>query len=147
MVLARWTPQIVGRTSLLKGASYYQIALHRGLAGALLPPSGLEIHLEATCGPFINRVGDSIGTGTANLLASIMQTLVSSWDNPSNDILQAYWALYQDLFGPGEIFDTRIVLHIAWHERAGIKLSATYRCLSLQGLRSACGHAGLTRCH
>ena len=80
-----------------------QGALHRGLAGALLPPSGLEVHLEATCGPFINRVGDSFGRATASLLAHIVQTLVSSWTDPSSDILQAYWALYQDLFGPGEI--------------------------------------------
>ena len=137
MVIAKSTPQTVKRTSLLNGASNYQGALHRGLGGALLPPSGLTIHLEATCGPFINRVGDSIGTGTANLLASIMQTLVSSWDNPSNDILQAYWALYQDLFGPGEIFCTRSVLHFVWHECAGIELSAAYKCLNMQGLRSA----------
>ena len=77
----------------------------------LLPPSGLEIHLEAICGPFINRVGDSFGRATASLLANIVQTLVSSWTDPSSDILQAYWALYQDLFGLGEISNTRLQMH------------------------------------
>ena len=86
--VARCPPQTISWTSLVQGAfimsnlqdtSQFQGALHRGLAGALLPPSGLAIHLEATCGPFINRVGDSFGRATASLLANIVQTLVSSW--------------------------------------------------------------------
>ena len=98
--------------------SHSQDALHRGLAGALLPPSGHKIHLGATCGPFINRVRDGLGHGTARLLASIVQTIVYSWTFPDDEILQACWALYQDLFGPGETFQivpdlgsTRLAMH------------------------------------
>ena len=73
----------------------------------------VSFDLEATCGPYINRVQDSLPTKTANLLAQIAAVLVCSWTKPSNVMLLAYWALYQDLFGPGEICCTRLVIHSA----------------------------------
>lgn len=56
---------------------------------------------------------DSLGKGIAILLAQIARTLISSWTNPDSDTLQACWALYQDLFGPGEVPGPRLVTDVA----------------------------------
>ena len=69
--------------------------------------------LEATCGPFINRVRDSLGQGIAILLAQIARTLISLWTDPDSATMQACWVLYQDLFGPGEISGPRVVTDVA----------------------------------
>ena len=66
---------------------------------------------EATCGPYINRVALSFAHGTAILLAHVAHTLVWSWTDPADDTLQAYWAIYHDVFGPGETSGTRLVMH------------------------------------
>ena len=55
-------------------------------------------------------MGDSFSRDTACLLAHIAQTIVASWANPSDGIMQVYWALYQDMFGPGEILGTRPII-------------------------------------
>ena len=90
-----------------------------------MPVSGLIFHLEATCGPFLNRVRLSLGPGIAILLAQIVHTLISSWTYPHSGLLQAYWALYHDLFGPGEILGPRLVTDMAytlwWHTCVGVR--------------------------
>ena len=117
-----------------------------------MPPSGLKVYMEATVGPFINRVGDSFGRGTASLLTNIVQMLVSSWNDPSNDILRAYWALYQDLFGPGEVLGIRIVVRfmearVCRHKaQCSLDVSESARHESCRP-SSACGHARLIQCH
>ena len=118
----------------------------------LLPPSGLVIPLEATCGPFINRVRDSLGQGIAILLAQIARTLISLRTNPDSDTVQACWALYQDLFGPGEIPGPRLVTDLActlWmHNLVGVRLALTSVQIWIPGsCRSilACMHARLTQ--
>ena len=76
----------------------------------LLPASGPVTYHEPTCGPYDNRVAACFGPETANLHSHIAYNLVSSWTDPGNDVLQAYWAVYHDLFGPGETFEARLVM-------------------------------------